>query len=455
MDSGMCQLSRVKTGERTWLYKSLKPELLANARYRAMLRKEAEIGMLVCKHSHYVVNYYGFFDTDNECSIQMEYVDGKTLTEIIEEEPEYFHSKKNTERFLRQLLDALKAIHHQQVVHLDLKPSNIILTRVNREVRIFDLGYCYSGIWQESMGMTTSYASPEQLDGTLDVDARSDIYSLGKLLEQLPKKAHTSSIRHIIAKCVQEDKADRWQSVDDITSYLNKQSAIKKTIGGAACMLPLFIVWWLFSCPVTGNDYHVLYGQFSLLDRTCAVTGKISNDNADIHWQGNLYIRPEIKHWGLTFKVVSIADEAFMDSTSIRTVFLPSTIRHIGVRAFEDCHNLISLHIPDSVTTIGEAAFCRTYRMEEITLPRSITSIPTVCFVKSGIRRITIPEGVTTIELDAFALCPRLHKVQLPSTLRTIERGAFWNCKRLKHINVSSQTDIGEYAFDGTQISLH
>lgn len=455
MDSGMCRLSRIKSDDRTWFCKSLKPELHSSALYRGILRKEAEIGMTVCKHSDYIVSYFGFFDTDSECSIQMEYVDGKTLAEMLAEEPEYFHSKKNTERFLRQLLDALKAIHHHQVVHLDLKPSNIMLTRVNREVRLIDLGFCYSGTWQESMGMTSAFASPEQLDGTLDVDARSDIYSLGKMLEQLPEKAKTRHIRHIISRCILPDKADRWPSVEDIISYLDRRVATKVVSLAVVCLLALIMTWVAFMRPVTSDDRHVLYGQFSLLDRSCAATGKVSNDNSDPHWQGNLYIRPKISHWGMTFSVTSIADEAFMDSASIKTIFLPPTITKIGIRAFEDCTNLISMHIPDNVTTIGEAAFCRTYRMTEVVLPKSLKQIPSVCFVKSGIRSVVIPDGVTTIQLDAFALCPHLQKVHLPSTLRSIERGAFWRCSKLSEINLDSKnTEIGEYAFDGTQITF-
>ena len=453
IDSGMCLLTRFESDGRNWLKKSLKESLLNNDSCRHQLHKEAEMGMIVSNDTAYVVRYYGFIDTQDECSILMDFIEGETLAETLEKEPEYFHNSKNTRRFLNQLLDGLQAIHHEQVVHLDLKPSNFMITRVNHEVRIIDLGFCYCGAWQTSMGMTSGYASPEQTDGSLNVDARSDIYSLGRVLQTLPAKAQTKQLRHIIDKCLQTDKAQRWTSVEEIKEYLNKKTGFKTLLSASVCLFAVTsLVWWAFSLPTTGEDMHVLYGQYSILDRTCTVVGKISNDDSDPNWQGNLYIRPEIRHWGMTFTVNAIADEAFMDSTSINTVFMPATLRTIGMRAFQDCHNLISIRIPDSVDSIGEAAFCRTYKMRIVKLPRSLRHIPAVCFSKSGISRIYIPDGVTDIHLDAFALCPRLSEVRLPSSIHTIERGAFWRCKELQYINIPDSVSIGEYVFDGTQI---
>ena len=451
-DSGMCLLTRCESEGHAWLKKSLKPEFLGDAMCRDLLHKEAKAGMLISMDTPYVVKHFGFVDHDDECSIMMDFVEGETLADVLENNPTYFSDRRRTLRFVRQLLEGLKAIHHNQVVHLDLKPQNIMLTRVNHEVRIIDLGLCYYGAYQASMGMTSAFASPEQLDGSLNVDARSDIYSLGKVLERLPEKAKTKQLHHIISKCLQTDKEKRWQSAEDIIAYLDKVSTTIKILSAIACTVALIIVWSLFQQPVTGEDKHVLYGHFSLFSQTCAAVGKISNDSDDTNWQGNIYIRPEVRHWGMIFTVSNIADEAFMNSASIKTAYLPFTLRTIGNRAFQDCHNLIAISIPDGVYAIGEAAFCRTYKMENVTLSRSLHTIPAACFSKSAISTITIPEGVTTLQLDAFALCPKLQEVHLPSTLTTIERGVFWRCPKLNSINLSRNISIGEYAFDGTQI---
>ena len=112
-------------------------------------------------------------------------------------------------------------------MQLDLKPSNIMLTRVNHDVRLIDLGCCYMDSRPDLTGLTEAYAAPEQLDGSRDVDARTDIYALGRILHDI----HASGLEPIACRCLQERKEDRFQSVSEILELLDNNQRPRKKMG--------------------------------------------------------------------------------------------------------------------------------------------------------------------------------------------------------------------------------
>ena len=82
---------------------------------------------------------YVWLDGDN---ILMEYVDGETLAQRLTKNPDYFSNQRHKDKFVRQLLSALQYLHSHQVLHLDLKPDNILLTHIDDDVKLIDLGFC-------------------------------------------------------------------------------------------------------------------------------------------------------------------------------------------------------------------------------------------------------------------------------------------------------------------------
>lgn len=94
---------------------------------------------------------------------------------------------------IRQAALGLQYAHEQQLIHRDVKPSNLMLTR-DGEVRILDLGLALFGAASEAVDDLTTvgqlmgtidYMAPEQGDNSHDVDARADVYSLGATLFKL------------------------------------------------------------------------------------------------------------------------------------------------------------------------------------------------------------------------------------------------------------------------------
>ncbi len=208
-----CDTFRVKLYGKLHFLKRLKSEYSGDVRYREALRKEFETGYRL-EHPN-LVRYVSMSDDD----ILMEYIDGETLSQRLATQPDYFRHRKNTDKFLRQILDVVSYLHSHQVLHLDLKPDNILLTRIGSDVKLIDLGYCYTDTFPDTTGHTNAFASPEQLSGGT-VDARSDIYAIGRILEQLPN--HTI-YNKVIARCTAANPNDRYQSVEEIVKALSSR----------------------------------------------------------------------------------------------------------------------------------------------------------------------------------------------------------------------------------------
>ena len=175
------------------------------------MRKEFETGYQL-EHPN-LVRYISLDDD----YILMEYVDGETLSTRLATQPDYFRNRKNTDKFLHQLLDVVGYLHSHQVLHLDLKPDNILLTRIGSDVKLIDLGCCYTDTFPDTTGRTVAFAAPEQLTGGV-VDVRTDIYAIGRILECLPNH---NIYNKVIARCTAPDPAARYQTISDLQDALS------------------------------------------------------------------------------------------------------------------------------------------------------------------------------------------------------------------------------------------
>lgn len=205
-----CDTFRVKIYGKLHFLKRLKPQYAGDIRYQEALRKEFETGYRL-EHPN-IVRYISFSDD----GILMEYVDGETLSQRLSSHPDYFESKENIRKFLRQLLEAIGYLHAHQILHLDLKPDNILLTRIHNDVKLIDLGYCYADTFVDTQGYTSGFAAPEQLSGGR-VDERTDIYAIGKIMELLPDH---HIYNKVIRKCTAQLPENRYQSIADLQKVL-------------------------------------------------------------------------------------------------------------------------------------------------------------------------------------------------------------------------------------------
>ena len=208
-----CDTFRVKLYGKLHFLKRLKPQFLGDIRYVEAQRKEFETGYRL-EHPN-IVRYISLSPE----GILMEYVDGETLTDRLHAHPDYFRSRQNVDKFLRQLLDAVGYLHAHQVLHLDLKPDNIMLTRIGNDVKLIDLGCCCTDTFDDTQGHTPAFAAPEQL-ASGRVDERTDIYALGKIIALLPLRPIYNKV---VARCMAEIPANRYQSVEDLTKAVGSR----------------------------------------------------------------------------------------------------------------------------------------------------------------------------------------------------------------------------------------
>ena len=205
--NGVFILYRCQSEGRHYVLKALQPDYRGQQVYEEMLRKEYEIGAAL-KHPN-IREYYDLFEHPllGNC-IRMEWVDGSPLA------ADAVLPKSVRRRLLSQLLDAVAYMHLHQVIHRDLKPDNILVTRNGQNVKLIDFSLADSdsySILKASAG-TPLYASPEQLEGRKG-DCRSDIYSLGVILSEF---AENKRQRAVVAKCLRARSEQRYGCVEEL-----------------------------------------------------------------------------------------------------------------------------------------------------------------------------------------------------------------------------------------------
>lgn len=150
-------------------------------RFRREARNQAKLN-----HPN-IVSVYGFIEEKNVVGIAMEFVEGKTIENIINEEGHFqlYHALN----IIYQVLEGISYAHSQGFIHRDLKPSNIIID-FNGNAKIMDFGISKSIDEIESVTQhnarpgTLLYMSPEQLRGN-EVTIKSDLYALGITLYEM------------------------------------------------------------------------------------------------------------------------------------------------------------------------------------------------------------------------------------------------------------------------------
>lgn len=458
---GTSQSYIANTNGKEYFLKRLKKEYLVSPLYRNLYVKEYTIGSEI-KHPN-IVAYHDVVNNDDDCYILMENIVGETLDCFIKSRPDYFKHRTNLDKFFNQLLSALKCLHENHIVFSDLKPENIMITQVNNDLKLIDLGFCFTDSFSSSAGATKGYASPEHTTGGR-LDVSTDIYGVGKIIEYIGKSSAYSLpniYSKIMLKCLKTNQADRIQTTDEIARLINRRShnIHKSLIVGIVVALAYItfkslsynekvLSWWdsfeLMPVNVEYDIYqtHIYYRIIDEEEKNCMVVSASENPN--------IYIRPDVTINGETYRVTKIADDAFKNKKFIKSVYIPESITEIGKGAFIGCTNLTSIDIPNSVKHIDNNAFHGCNKAMHLDLPNSITVISMGLAAGSQIEKVIIPEGVKAIELDAFGNCKRLRDVVLPTTLEKIERGVFWNCGSLKEITIPQNVkEIGCYVFFG------
>jgi len=255
--------------------KVLAPHLAATPEVRARFEREARtISQL--NHPHICV-LHDIGHQDGTDFLVMELLEGETLAHRVEKGP---LPVAEVLTLGTQIADALDRAHRAGVVHRDLKPGNVMLTKAGAKLMDFGLARAAGlatavpGALTESPTVsrpltkegtivgTFQYMAPEQLEGK-EADARSDIWALGcvlyematgtrafegqsqasliaAILEHEPRPImelqplSPPSLDHLIKRCLAKDLADRWQSARDVMHELRWIAEARPLAGAPA-----------------------------------------------------------------------------------------------------------------------------------------------------------------------------------------------------------------------------
>ena len=247
--------------ERPVALKFLPDDLTHNPQALERFRREA-LATSALNHANICI-VHDIGEQDGRPFLAMEFVDGVTLRQHINGHPLPIEETLNLGI---QIADALDAAHSQGIIHRDIKPGNIFVTK-RGQAKVLDFGLAKlvrgaardatevsHGSMEEPLSIvgiisgTPSYMSPEQIRGD-DLDPRADVFSLGLLLYEMAtgKKAFTGAtggviieailsrspapvrslnpeispeLEAIINKAIEKDKAKRYQSAAEIRADL-------------------------------------------------------------------------------------------------------------------------------------------------------------------------------------------------------------------------------------------
>lgn len=164
--------------------KILKDEYLSNEEFKRRFKNESK-AIAVLSHPN-IVRVYNVSFGDRIQYIVMEYVDGITLKEYIEQQGVI--NWKETVHFMGQILAALQHAHDKGIVHQDIKPQNILLLQ-DGTIKVTDFGIARfsradSNTTSDKAIGSVHYISPEQARGEV-TDEKADIYSVGVVMYEM------------------------------------------------------------------------------------------------------------------------------------------------------------------------------------------------------------------------------------------------------------------------------
>lgn len=215
-------------------------------KFKEKLIKEAKILSEV--HHPHIVNVLEVFEENDTAYIAMEYISGCSLKYMMDREG--ILPEPKVLRYVRQIGEALQFVHEKNILHLDIKPSNILIDSSGK-ARLIDFGVSkrYDIEQQETsttmLTLSKGFASIEQYDneGTQSFSPCPDIYSLGAtmynlLTGKIPTESILRATRPLqkpselnkdispkteaaIIKAMQIIPADRFQTVDEMMTALD------------------------------------------------------------------------------------------------------------------------------------------------------------------------------------------------------------------------------------------
>lgn len=206
-----------------------------------------EAQRLLCINHPHVVKIENILADSNNVFLVMEYLRGESLRSYLDRTNRVF-SEQHTYNILRNIFDALEAVHREGIIHRDVKPSNIMICALDQTIKLIDFGNARQiNTHTKSAVVSSGYAPIEQYDPHGKQGTWTDVYALSAVLYRLitGKEPQPSYLRCIqdnmhaplgmehgeaLMKGLAVQPQDRWQTIGELRAALGnlKTKAISK-----------------------------------------------------------------------------------------------------------------------------------------------------------------------------------------------------------------------------------
>lgn len=276
--------------------------------FTGILEARGEVDILKSLHHSSLPQVYDFLQVNNEIYTVMDYIDGHDLKYYLDygyrfEEATLWH-------WLNQLCEVLEYLHEHGILHLDIKPANIMLTAEGK-IYLIDFNISLSGESETLKGISQYYASPEQyrkwtalLYGTSDkeyaLDAQTDIYSLGATFYHLmtgvrPRAdlkdlvplsnyqlGYTKNLISIVEKMMEPEKIQRYQRVSKVKDAIKRNQRTKEekrtlriVFGGMLTgiiilLITIGVIFYRSQSYVSSKERNLLLQQEKRMEELCS-----------------------------------------------------------------------------------------------------------------------------------------------------------------------------------------
>lgn len=356
-------------------------------------------------------------ESDGEkTAVLEEYIFGDSLFEVLKGG---LLSEKEATDLTCQLCKALSILHKRGMIHRDIKPENVLI-RGNEAVLIdFDASREVSieKTGDTKILGTTGYASPEQY-GLSQTDARSDIYSLGVMLNVMLTGEHPSTklaegyLGEIVEQCTMINPERRFQTAEELEKALNIKKNTKK-INNWKILSAIFAAIICIGIVLSTGVLQKNQSGFKT-PATIVESGFCGTENGGKNLEWTFYSDGVLKISG-TGKM------ADFESGGAEEPLAPWKA-HQG--------KVISLVIEEGVESIGKEAFRHMLISgENLVLPSTLKEIRSMAFCKNNFSgKLMIPEGTELLEGCAFQLAGSFSEIYIPSTVTEMGETPFRYC---------------------------
>lgn len=430
--------------------------------------------------------YMGKYENDSTVCVLREYINGVPLDKIISKRK---FTTDEVAFFALKLCDILNYLHSlpSPIVHRDIKPGNIV---IDDEDNVYLIDFGISRIVKDTekrdtkIAATAVYAPPEQF-GFLPTDARSDIYALGVVLNEMltgslnaKESSEDKEISRIVRKCTEFSPKDRYKTAKQLAGDIKRWKYRWLWISATAVIAVAIISLAVFGAITLGN-----YISSPVQENQIVYAEPVSRTYTDE--EGNVWTADTVEG------VMTVSGEGYLsdkvwkkllsnNAQNVYKLVISEGVSGIDNINYINCRNLKKVFIPASaVGNLNSNAFSMVKNLESITVnaPKE-TGVGWSFEYETGTLRITcneegtgvldsekywhnvpfinmyniinvvVEEGVTEIGFNVFWNHRSLIRMELPSTLQTIDASNFADTPRLFEVIVHPDNDMF-YTIDG------